>query len=165
MTSRTPTGAGARITTVIEPVVAAAGYDLEQVSVSAVGRRAVVRVVVDKDGGVSLDDVAVVSRTVSAALDAAEDAAGYFGDLSAYTLEVTSPGVDRPLTEPRHWRRAVNRLVRTRIAGAPVQGRVVGADDHTVVLEIGGEQRAVQYADLGKGSVVVEFAHRDGSDR
>ncbi len=93
-----------RIAEVIEPVVTAAGMDLESVRVSAAGRRRLLRVVVDSDHGVSLDDAAVISRQLSAALDTV----AVMGDLP-YTLEVSSPGVDRPLTDPRHWRRAVGR--------------------------------------------------------
>ncbi|MGI5215503.1 ribosome maturation factor RimP [Plantactinospora sp. CA-290183] len=106
-----------RLRAVIEPVVTAAGYDLEDLSVSRAGRRHVVRVIVDRDGGVSLDAVADVSRAVSGALDEAEAAAG---DLVAgeYQLEVSSPGVDRPLTLPRHWRRNVGRLVKVTASGA-----------------------------------------------
>ena len=90
-----------RLAGVIRPVVAAAGMDLESVRVTVAGRRRLLRVVVDSDYGVSLDDAALVSREVSAALDATN----VMGDVP-YTLEVSSPGVDRPLTEPRHWRRA-----------------------------------------------------------
>ena len=84
----------------LEPVVESAGYDLEDVTVTPAGKRSLLRVVVDADDGVSLDDVATVSRTVSAALDTSD----VMGS-GPYVLEVTSPGVDRPLTEPRHWRR------------------------------------------------------------
>ncbi|MFY1669187.1 ribosome maturation factor RimP [Plantactinospora sp. WMMB334] len=105
-----------RLRAVIEPVVTAAGYDLEDLSVSRAGRRYVVRVVVDGDGGVSLDAVADVSRLLSKALDEAEETGG---DLVAgeYQLEVSSPGVDRPLTQPRHWRRNVGRLVKVTVRG------------------------------------------------
>src|SRR3954465_3991900 len=96
-----------RVRDVLEPVVAGAGYDLEDVHVTAAGRRSVVRVVVDRDGGLDLDAVAEVSRVVSGVLDETDGT----GE-APYTLEVTSPGVDRPLTEPRHWRRAAGRLVR-----------------------------------------------------
>ncbi|MGW1448381.1 ribosome maturation factor RimP, partial [Micromonospora sp. NPDC002411] len=104
-------GRRARLREVIEPVVNDAGYDLEDLSVSRAGRRHVVRVMVDADGGIDLDAVADVSRAVSAALDAAEETGG---DIVAgeYQLEVSSPGVDRPLTLPRHWRRNVSRLVK-----------------------------------------------------
>ena len=85
----------------IEPAVGAAGYDLEELVVTPAGRRSVVRVVVDRDEGVTLDDIAEVSRQVSDVLDQNDDGMGR----TPYVLEVTSPGVDRPLTEPRHWRR------------------------------------------------------------
>jgi ribosome maturation factor RimP len=101
-----------RIAEVIRPVVAAAGMDLESVRVTAAGRRRLLRVVVDSDRGVSLDDAATVSRELSAALDTV----AVMGDFP-YTLEVSSPGVDRPLTEPRHWQRAASRLVLLRLAG------------------------------------------------
>src|SRR6266571_2177117 len=110
-----------RIADVIDPVIAAAGMDLESVRVSAAGRRRMLRVVVDSDRGVSLDDAATISRKLSAALDAAP----VMGDFP-YTLEVSSPGVDRPLTDPRHWRRAVGRLVQVTAAEAgPISGRVL----------------------------------------
>ena len=142
----------ARVRAVIEPVIAAAGYDLEDVNLSRAGRRHVVRVLVDADGGISLDDVAVVSREISAALDAAEESGG---ELLAgeYQLEVGSPGVDRPLTLPRHWRRNVTRLVTVN----GVTGRVTAADDHGVVLDVDGEPRELPYAELGPGRVQIEF--------
>ncbi len=158
MTSRTAADPGARVDATLRPVVEAAGFDLEQVLVSRVGRRSVVRVVVDSDDGISLDAVATVSRVVSAALDAAGDETVGPG---AYTLEVTSPGVDRPLTQPRHWRRAVGRLVRTEIAGDSVEGRVLSADDAGVMLQRVGTANAAPcpagYDELGPGTVQVEF--------
>jgi ribosome maturation factor RimP len=137
-----------RLKSALDPVVSAAGFDLEDVSVTSAGRRSVIRVVVDRDGGLDLDAVAEVSRVVSDALDDS-DATG----AAPYTLEVTSPGVDRPLTEPRHWRRAAGRLVK---AGA-VTGRVVRADDDGVTLEFDGSERTLGYDELGSGRVQVEF--------
>ncbi|MGX4655997.1 ribosome maturation factor RimP [Micromonospora sp. SCSIO 07396] len=158
-----------RLRAVIEPVVAGAGYDLEDVSVSRAGRRHVVRVIVDADGGINLDAVAVVSRAVSAALDAAEESGG---DIVAgeYQLEVSSPGVDRPLTLPRHWRRNAGRLVKVTVrAGEPavdrqVTGRVVAADDERVVLETESGPVEHRYAELGPGRVQVEFHRLDEID-
>lgn len=155
----------------IEPVVNDAGYDLEDLSVSRAGRRHVVRVMVDADGGIDLDAVADVSRAVSTALDAAEEAGG---DIVAgeYQLEVSSPGVDRPLTLPRHWRRNVSRLVKVTVRGAaalPEQrgeqptgdrqltGRVIAADDEGVQLETDDGRTTWAYAQLGPGRVQVEF--------
>ncbi len=156
MTARTSTSRGSDLLALLRPAVETAGYDLEQVDVSRLGRRNVVRVVVDADDGISLDDVAAVSRVISDALD--DPASGDPVGPDGYTLEVTSPGVDRPLTEPRHWRRAVGRLVRTRVAGHPVEGRVLGVDDAGVALEVGGATTTVAFADLAPGAVQVEFA-------
>jgi ribosome maturation factor RimP len=146
------------IADVIRPVVAAAGMDLESVQVSAAGRRRLLRVVVDSDQGVSLDDAAAISRELSALLDTAP----VMGDFP-YTLEVSSPGVDRPLTDPRHWRRAVGRLVQVTVAEAgfsgAVCGRVVAADADGVTLDVGDDRRRFGYAALGAGAVQVEFGH------
>jgi ribosome maturation factor RimP len=142
----------------MEPVVAAAGMDLETVRMTVAGKRRLLRIVVDSDHGVSLDDAADVSRDISVLLDASNA----LGDVP-YTLEVSSPGVDRPLTEPRHWRRARGRLVRVKVPGeGSVEGRVLAADADGVTLGIvsngrpGGERR-FSHADLGAGSVQVEF--------
>ncbi|WBB57002.1 ribosome maturation factor RimP [Verrucosispora sp. WMMD573] len=159
-----------RLRSVIAPVVRAAGYDLEDLTVARAGRRHVVRVIVDADGGINLDAVADVSRAVSTALDAAEESGG---DIVAgeYQLEVSSPGVDRPLTLPRHWRRNVGRLVRVTVRGSAssgqpggdrqVTGRVVDADAERVVLETDADRAEWVYADLGPGRVQVEFTRLD----
>jgi len=123
------------------------------VSVTSAGRRSVVRVVVDRDGGVDLDGVAEVSRVVADALD--DDRVT--GD-APFTLEVTSPGVDRPLTQPRHWRRAIGRLV----AVDGFTGRVIEAGDDGVTFDVDGEPRQAAYDDLGAGRVQVEFDRKGG---
>ena len=157
---RTPAAGGSpeiegRIADVIGPVIAGAGMDLESVRVSAAGRRRLLRVVVDSDRGVSLDDAAAISRNLSAALDATP----VMGDFP-YTLEVSSPGVDRPLTDPRHWRRAVGRLVQVTAADAgPISGRVLAADSDGVTLDVAGDHRRFGYAALGAGAIQVEFGH------
>ena len=148
----------ARIADVIRPVIAAAGLDLEAVRVSAAGRRRLLRVVVDSDRGVSLDDAADVSRELSAALDAV----AVMGDFP-YTLEVSSPGVDRPLTDHRHWRRAVGRLVQVTVTDSDsarsVSGRVAAADADGVTLDVEGARRLFPHAVLGPGAIQVEFGH------
>ena len=143
-----------RLTQLLAPVVSGTGHDLEGLEVTPAGRRRVVRMVVDRDGGVSLDDVADVSRAVSEALDDidAREPALLAG---AYVLEVSSPGVDRPLTQPRHWRRNVGRLVTAVLAdGTSETGRLTAADDEAV--ELGG--RRIPLADLVRGTVQVEFS-------
>ncbi|XVQ16036.1 ribosome maturation factor RimP [Spirillospora sp. CA-255316] len=124
----------ADLTRLLAPAVAAAGFDLEEVDVRPAGRRRLVRIVVDADGGVSLDDVALLSQTASGLLDDSEVMGA-----GPYVLEVTSPGVDRPLTEPRHWRRAAGRLVVAPLAeGGQIEGRVVSADEESVVIDVVG---------------------------
>ena len=165
--------ATARLAGWIEPAVAEAGYDLEELVITPAGRRSVVRVVVDRDQGVTLDDIAEVSRAVSEVLDRNDDGMGR----TPYVLEVTSPGVDRPLTEQRHWRRNTGRLV-TVAVGPPsstqeITGRVTAVDDTGVTLAVEAQgkpgakkrpptPRAVPWSELGSGRVQVEFA-RPGS--
>jgi ribosome maturation factor RimP len=141
------------------PVVRALGMDLESIKVTSAGRRRLLRIVVDSDHGVGLDDAAQVSRELSAKLDASD----VMGDLP-YTLEVSSPGVDRPLSQPRHWQRSLNRLVKVPLAGSPsdpVRGRVVEADATGVVLDINGTRRRFDYPALGAGVVQIEFDRPD----
>ncbi|HEX5740040.1 MAG TPA: ribosome maturation factor RimP [Pilimelia sp.] len=167
---RTQRAAGAeaarkeRVRAVVEPVVTAAGFDLEDLALSRAGRRHLLRVTVDADGGVSLDDVADVSRAVSAALDAAEEAGAPLFE-GEYSLEVGSPGVDRPLRLPRHWRRNVGRLVRVTHRGdageRQLTGRVVEAGDEAVVLDVDGQRCECAYDSLGPGRVQVEFQRMD----
>jgi ribosome maturation factor RimP len=138
----------------LEPVVTAAGFELDTLDVRSAGRRHTVRLVVDSDAGVGLDDIARISRAASDELDGNEHLVG-----GSYTLEVTSPGVDRPLTSPRHWRRARLRLVAVRPqAGDPFEGRVGDAGDDAVTLLVGGALREVRYADVAHAAVEVEFA-------
>src|SRR3954447_10759302 len=151
--------ARSRVRALIEPVIEQAGYDLEEVNVSRAGRRHIVRVLVDTDGGINLDDVAVVSREISAALDEAEER-GSEVLAGEYQLEVGSPGVDRPLTLPRHWRRNRGRLV----AVNGLTGRVAGVDDAGVVLDVDGVTRALTFAELGPGKVQIEFKRLDEAD-
>jgi len=120
------------------------------------GSRSVVRVIVDSDEGLDLDAVAEVSRTVSDALDDADDVLR-----GAYVLEVTSPGVDRPLTAPRHWRRNRGRKVKVvRADGREVLGRVEeAADDEGGAATLATDRGPVEvrYAEVRRATVEVEF--------
>lgn len=146
------------LTRLLEPVVHAMDMDLEAIRVTTAGRRRVLRVVVDADGGVSLDDIALASRELSSRLDGAAE----MGD-GPYTLEVSSPGVDRLLTLPRHWRRNVGRLVTASASdgdeGERIEGRITSVTETGVILERDGVTREYRYADLGPGRVQVEFSH------
>ncbi|CAB4730668.1 unannotated protein [freshwater metagenome] len=142
--------------------LAALGLDVEAVELTPAGKRRVLRVAVDKDGGVSLDDVAEATREVDRVLEEG-DAMGEH----PYTLEVTSRGVDRPLVAPRHWRRNADRLVKVTLE-PPLTGEVTGriidcdedADGGGVRLDVDGEVRRIAYADVKKALVQIEFNRR-----
>ncbi|MDQ3103802.1 MAG: ribosome maturation factor RimP [Actinomycetota bacterium] len=142
----------------LAPVVGALGVDLDAIELASAGRRTVLRVVVDRDGVLTLDDIADLTRAVSRQLDAS-DAMGE----RAYTLEVSSRGVDRPLTLPRHWVRNAGRLVRVRLVhGGELTGRVMTADDDGVALDVDGSARQVAYAEVDRAQVQVEFKQLEG---
>jgi len=143
-----------------ERVVTAAGFDLEDFSVVSAGRRRLVRVVVDSDSGVGLDVAADLSRQLSVAYDELDAAQG--GTAPPYTLEVTSPGIGRPLTSPRHFHRARGRLVLvTRADGRSEQVRVLGVTDDGVDVLTGPSGTTpghLAFDEIGKAKVDVEFA-------
>jgi ribosome maturation factor RimP len=142
-----------RITDALRDPLSELGLDLEAVELTPAGKKRVLRVAVDKDGGVTLDDIAEATRAVSGELDDDD----LMGD-HAYTLEVTSRGVDRPLTEPRHWRRNHDRLVRVNLQdGRQLTGRVGASDDAGVTIDVGGTPERLAYADVTKALVQIEF--------
>lgn len=135
----------------LTPLVVECGFDVDDIVVTRVGRRFLVRVTIDAEGGIGVDDIARVSRVLDEALDAADP----FAD--PFVLEVSSPGVDRPLTTATHWQRNVARLVRVDVAGKPVTGRITSADAGTVVLDVDGSRQEFALSALGAGKVQVEF--------
>jgi ribosome maturation factor RimP len=143
-----------RIRSLVEPVVAAEGFEVESLVVTAAGRRSILRLTVDADDGVDLDSVARVSRAVSDALDRA----GGVAVAGPYSLEVSSPGVDRPLTDERHWRRATGRLVAVDVDGTSVTARVTDVEPGGVTLrDAAGQAITAAWSSLGTGRVQVEF--------
>ena len=141
------------------PGFAEGEFDVEDVTVSRAGSRSVVKIVVDRDAGFELDVLAAISRQISEVLDAATE----FGD-SPYTLEVTTPGIDRPLTEPRHWRRARGRAVTVALGDETVDVRVgearpdAGEIDLVIKSRSGPQLRTVRAADVVSAVVRVEFS-------
>lgn len=144
---------------VVPPVVTAAGFDLEEISVRPSGAARVVRVVVDRDGGVDLDAAATLSRSISTALDTAGETV--FGG-APYTLEVTSPGVGRPLTEPRHFRRAVGRLATVTLrngSSSVVRLAGIASDDVRVLTGPAGTTLwTLPLADIARATIEPEFS-------
>lgn len=138
---------------VVERVVEQAGFDLDELVVTPAGKRRLVRVVLDKDGGVTLDECAEVSRDISRVLDDSD----VMGS-QPYTLEISSRGVSKPLTLPRHWRRSRGRLVVvTTSDGAQLRARIVEADEERTVLDVDGDPRELSYGDVAKAVVQVEL--------
>ena len=138
----------------------ALGLDVEAVEITPAGKRRVLRVAVDKDGGVTLDDVAEATREVDRVLEASD----VMGEHPS-TLEVTSRGVDRPLTLPRHWRRNTDRLVKvTTTGGETFTGRVTAADDEAATLDVTGRERRVAYPEVAKALGQAEFNRKADPD-
>lgn len=152
-----------RLAEVLAPAVAPLGLELEAVELANAGRRRLLRVIVDADAdagtsGLTLDLLADATRAVSQALDDA-DAMGE----QPYTLEVTSPGVDRPLTLPRHWRRNVGRKVAVTTTDQTRRtGRIRAVGETSVTLDVGGTEVEMRYDDIAKALVQVEFNRKEG---
>lgn len=153
-----------QLTSLLTPVVADCGLELEQVEVLPAGKRRLLRVVVDGDGpdgrGPSLDEVAAATTAISAALD---DSAAVGSN--PYTLEVSTRGISRPLEAERHWRRNRNRLVAVGLTdGSSLTGRIKSADSAGVELQVGNTRRQLAYAEISKAVVQVEFKPYEPDD-
>lgn len=153
--SAQPANPDSAIESAVRNAVASTGFELESLEEVRTGQRRLLRVIIDSDAGVGLDDITTVSRAVSLALDQRDEVIA-----GPYHLEVTSPGVGRPLTQPRHWRRNRLRLVRTALlAGGELVGRIGDSDDEGVTLLASGALRRVLYTELRRAVVEVEFRH------
>jgi len=167
---------GERVRPLLEDALASLPLVLEDVTVTPAGRRRVVRVLVDRDLGheggavtepvdpLSLDEVADATRAVGDALDASD----VMGE-QPYTLEVSSPGVGRPLTAPRHFQRNVGRLLTVHHDGGETTGRIVSADGGSVTLEVPATKKSparsatIPYGDVDRALVQVESTRPDES--
>jgi len=149
-----------RIAEVLTEPLAATGLDVEAIDLTPAGKRRLLRVAVDKDGGVTLDDIAEATKEVSRVLDG-PDGSDVMGE-QPYTLEVTSPGTDRPLTHPRHWRRNQGRLVKATLAdGRTVTGRITDSDDTRAVLDVDGNRDEIAFVDVKKAKIQIEFNRKE----
>lgn len=136
----------------LTPAINRAGFVLEEVKVTPLGKRRLIAVIVDGETrNPNLDEVTVVSRVVSDALENYSQ----LGD-QPFTLEVTTPGVDRPLTLPRHWRKNIGRLVKiTKVDGSSSEGRISDASESGVALE--NEDGELPYTQIKRAQVEIEF--------
>jgi ribosome maturation factor RimP len=156
-----------RLEQLAERCVTALGLDLEAVELSQAGKRRVLRIAVDADGGVPIESITEATRELSKALDTT-DVMG----TQPYTLEVTSRGVDRPLALPRHWRRNVGRLVVADLAdGSRLKGRITAAREDAVDVTVDGALRRLPLEDVATARIEAELtrptshAHRSTDPR
>ncbi|WP_329363699.1 ribosome maturation factor RimP [Streptomyces sp. NBC_01483] len=155
-----------RLRELLEPLVSSQGLDLEEVEVDSVGRKRVLRVVVDSDEGADLDAIADVSRALSAKLDET-DAMGE----GEYTLEVGTPGAERELKEHRHYVRATDRLVKFQLGdGGELVVRILEVDEEGVDVEVPGVKgrkptaKRLAFEDIAKARVQVEFNRKNKNE-
>ena len=148
------------LTELLTPAVENAGFFLEQVLISNPGNHQILTCVIDGSKPLNLDEVTVVSRLVSELLDETELING------AFTLEVTSPGVDRPLMQRRHWEKNVSRLITMVMHdGSLLTARLTELRDIDAVFieNIKGRMKThtIALADIKKAHVEVEFSRKD----
>lgn len=147
-----------QILQILEPIASNMGLDLEDVEIKSAGKHSIVQVSIDKDGGINLDEVAQISNQISEALDA-KDVLGE----KPYTLEVGSPGIERALTLPRHWRRNNGRLVKINFGSNSEIGRIIESDEEKVSLEVKGKTRSINFDKIDKAFIQVEFNPKKSS--
>ena len=145
------------LTELFEPVVEAMGYELVGVEFNAAGKHATLRVYIDREQGVSLEDCAAISHQISGVLDVEEPIK------QAYDLEISSPGIDRPLFKLADFERFCGRTAKIKLAVAQqgrrnFKGRLQGvADSNQVKIEVDGELFALPYADIARANLVGEI--------
>ena len=137
------------ISAAIRPIIEATGNYLEELSITSAGKVKILTVIIDSDTHLNLDQVTAVTKEISEVIEALEE----LGD-GAFTLEVTSPGLDRPLTKPRHWGKNLDRLVKIIMtSGQEVTGRIGEATETTVLVD----SQKVSYEDIKRAVLEVEF--------
>lgn len=133
----------------IRPTIEKSSAYLEEVQLVRAGKKSLLTVIVDGDSALNLDQVTEISRSISEIVEALPEMGS-----TPFTLEVTSPGIDRPLTLPRHWRKNSGRLVKvTKVDGAVVEGRISDANEKTVKV---GEHE-IPLSEIKKARVQIEF--------
>jgi ribosome maturation factor RimP len=153
----------AAVADAVEPVVRDLGLELYDVEVAGSGRAKVVRVLVDRDGGVDLDTVGRAAERISPVLDGERMARALPGP---YALEVSSPGLERPLRRPDHFRRAVGSTVSVKAGGRRVRGVLTSADEDAfvIVCDDTTEER-IPYADAAQVRTVFEWGEKKAARR
>jgi ribosome maturation factor RimP len=150
-----------QISELVTPAVSDQGFYLEDVHVATPGSHRIVTCIVDGDASLNLDQVTTVSRVISELLDEA----AFMGE-TPFTLEVTSPGVDLPLTQPRHFAKNIDRLLKiVKLDGSEVTGRILSNTDHDVTLTVAVKketlEQTVSLSEIKRAVVEIEFNRKD----
>jgi ribosome maturation factor RimP len=137
------------ISAVITPALSNLGLYLEDITITSAGRRSMLTVIVDGDAHLSLDQVTVATKAISELVENVQS----LGQ-TPFTLEVTSPGLDRPLTKPRHWRKNIDRLVKiVLLDGKEIIGRIKGASEISASVD----EQVINFVDIKRAKLEVEF--------
>ena len=137
------------ISAVITPALSNLGLYLEDITITSAGRRSMLTVIVDGDAHLSLDQVTVATKAISELVENIQS----LGQ-TPFTLEVTSPGLDRPLTKPRHWRKNLDRLVKiVLLDGKEISGRIKGASEISASVD----EHVINFVDVKRAKLEVEF--------
>jgi ribosome maturation factor RimP len=137
------------ISDAVTPALLALGFYLEDVTITSAGRRSMLTIIVDGDTHLSLDQVTSATKAIGEIVESIQS----LGE-TPFTLEVTSPGLDRPLTKPRHWRKNIDRLVKVVLLdGKEIKGRIKAASEHSATVD----ESEVKFSDIKRASLEVEF--------
>jgi len=137
------------ISDAVTPALSALGFYLEDVTITSAGRRSMLTIIVDGDTHLSLDQVTSATKAIGEIVESIQS----LGE-SPFTLEVTSPGLDRPLTKPRHWRKNIDRLVKVVLLdGKEIKGRIKAASENTTKVD----ESEINFTDIKRASLEVEF--------
>jgi len=137
------------ISDAVTPALSALGFYLEDVTITSAGRRSMLTIIVDGDTHLSLDQVTSATKAIGEIVESIQS----LGE-SPFTLEVTSPGLDRPLTKPRHWRKNIDRLVKiVLLDGKEVKGRIKAANEVSATVD----ESEIKFSDIKRASLEVEF--------
>ena len=137
------------ISAAITPALSDLGFYLEDITITSAGRRSMITVIVDGDNHLSLDQVTVATKAIGEIVENIQS----LGE-SAFTLEVTSPGLDRPLTKPRHWRKNIDRLVKiVLLDGKEVKGRVKDVSEISTTVN----DQVVKFSEIKRATLEIEF--------
>ena len=138
-----------QVLAVITPAIESLGFYIEDINITSAGKRSMLTVIVDGDTHLSLDQVTVATKAISEIVENLPTLGN-----NPFTLEVTSPGLDRPLTKPRHWQKNLDRLIKIVLTdGKEIKGRIKESTETSVTVN----EQVINFADIKRATLEVEF--------